>query len=526
MSCHLVRNGCNHVIVRIGSLVLGLWIAWGSARADVIGLEDLTPTMITALGTGQYWNGSDLFGPVVTDTTSSTTYATSFRSGGASFNNSYTWWKSYHYGSWTGWAFSDVSDTTTAGVVNQYAAFPGDGADGSHNYAVGFVSSYDGVYPTITLPSGTQIQSIAVTNTTYAAVSMRDGDAYGKQFGANTAIDDETGDEVVVNMDAPDWFKLTVTGSKGAGVVGSVDFYLADYRFSDNSKDYIVSNWATVDLSSLSSATMLKFSLSSSDSSDWGMNTPSYFAVDNITVSSVPEPSTLALLCGVGVVAIIGFVRRKPRMAFALISRASNPFLPHEERNLSMSQRSVDCRETLPTAASTGRARYFVLTAIIAALAAARLLPHPANCSAVGAIALFGGAMFSRWRSAIAIPLAAMVLSDLALGLHATMPAVYSCFAINVWLGRWLQTRRRFVPIALATVAGSVQFFVITNFACWILSYPHTLEGFGACYAAAIPFFRHTLAGDAVFSALLFGGFALMEAAVPVLREQGQALAA
>lgn len=166
--------------------------------------------------------------------------------------------------------------------------------------------------------------------------------------------------------------------------------------------------------------------------------------------------------------------------------------------------------------------RLLFLSAVVVLAACARLIPHPPNVSSIGAIALFGGTFFPRKCGAFLVPLAAMLLSDLVLGLHALLPVVYGCFALNVLLGRWLRSRRRFVPVALATIAGAVQFFVITNFACWLLWYPHTLVGFCDCYVAAIPFFRNTLVGDAVFTTVLFGGLAVAEAAVPILREERQ----
>jgi hypothetical protein len=169
--------------------------------------------------------------------------------------------------------------------------------------------------------------------------------------------------------------------------------------------------------------------------------------------------------------------------------------------------------------------RLLFLTAMIGAIAFARLIPHPHNFSPIGAIALYGGACFPTKRSAFTVPLAAMLLGDLVLGLHMLMPVVYGCFALNALLGRWLRAHRHIVPIALATLAGAVQFFIITNFACWVFYYPHTLEGFWTCYMAAIPFFRNTLLGDATFATVLFGGLALAEAAAPILREKCQPVA-
>ncbi len=179
--------------------------------------------------------------------------------------------------------------------------------------------------------------------------------------------------------------------------------------------------------------------------------------------------------------------------------------------------------------------RFFVLDGMILAAAASRLIPHPPNFAPIGAMALFGGACFADRRVAFAVPLAAMSLSDLVigllsgdlfLGLHRLIPVVYGSFTLSVCLGFWLRTRRTVMPIAGATLAGSVLFFVVTNFSVWALgsSYPKTWEGLVACYVAAIPFFHNTLLGDAVYSAALFGGLALAEKGIPALREPALAL--
>ncbi len=151
--------------------------------------------------------------------------------------------------------------------------------------------------------------------------------------------------------------------------------------------------------------------------------------------------------------------------------------------------------------------------------ALARHIPHPLNFTPMGALALFGGACLADRRLAFLLPLAALFLSDLFLGLHVLIPVVYGSFALNVLMGRWLRSRRTAVSTATVALLGAVQFFVVTNFACWLLYYPHTAEGFAACYIAAIPLFQNTLMGDAVFATALFGGLALAERGFPVLRE-------
>ena len=168
-------------------------------------------------------------------------------------------------------------------------------------------------------------------------------------------------------------------------------------------------------------------------------------------------------------------------------------------------------------------ARVLTLLSAIVAAAALRLLPHPPNFTPIGAMALFSGAYLGR-RGALALvaPLGALLLSDLVLGFYRGMPTVYFSVALIVLIGAL--ALRRVSPIRLggAALASSVLFFVATNFGMWLSSgfYPRTLAGLEACYVAAIPFFQNTVAGDLFYSALLFGGFAVLERIVPRLRPQ------
>lgn len=160
-----------------------------------------------------------------------------------------------------------------------------------------------------------------------------------------------------------------------------------------------------------------------------------------------------------------------------------------------------------------------ILTAILVA-ASLRLLPHPPNFTPIGAMALFGGAYLGRRAFAFAAPLGALLLSDLVLGFHGSMPFVYAGVALTVLIGWALASRLSAVTVAGAALASSVLFFGLTNFGVWLTSgmYPLTLAGLTACFVAAIPFFQNTLAGDLFYSALLFGGFALLERRVPRLQ--------
>jgi hypothetical protein len=165
--------------------------------------------------------------------------------------------------------------------------------------------------------------------------------------------------------------------------------------------------------------------------------------------------------------------------------------------------------------------RFTVLVGMILAATAARLLPHPPNFSPIAALALFAGASFASRRTAFALPLGALLLSDVVLGFSSITPVVYGSFALITCLGFWVQPRPRLGRIAGASVAGALLFFVLTNLGVWALAglYPKTSTGLADCFIAAVPFFRNTLAGDLFYTALLFGGLALVEKRWPVLAE-------
>jgi hypothetical protein len=214
------------------------------------------------------------------------------------FNNVYD----TTFGTWSGWALSTMTDSTTPGFGNQYSAIVGSGAGGSNAYSIGFPFGFPSPDPShpadsvIDLAGGTVPVSIDLTNTTYAYFSMKDGDGFARAFGPN--------DYLLLDIRGYD-------GLAGAGsVVGEVDFYLANFL---NGNSNLVNTWETVDLSSLSNAKSLRFGLRSSDVSQFGINTPSYFAADNFRVLTVPEPGAgvLAVLLAMCVAPLVRCGRRR-----------------------------------------------------------------------------------------------------------------------------------------------------------------------------------------------------------------------
>jgi hypothetical protein len=164
--------------------------------------------------------------------------------------------------------------------------------------------------------------------------------------------------------------------------------------------------------------------------------------------------------------------------------------------------------------------RTLLALVLIVLSAALRIAPHPWNFTPVGAIALFSGAVLRDRRLAFLFPLLALFAGDVFVGFHKLIPIVYASFLIDVAIGLWLRDRRTIARISLATLLGAMQFFFVTNFAVWqfLGGYPHTAAGLVACYIAGIPLFWNTLASDAFYATLLFGGFALAERMFPAIR--------
>ena len=207
-----------------------------------------------ALGEQGFWNGSDLSGEE-----DSGNYYGSFTSSVFSFDNIYT----AAWGSFMGFACSSLTDTITSGYMNQYSPKAGEGANGSAQFALAYENgatfncTYKEGYTNNTL------KSVMVTNGTYVYNEIRDGGAYSKKF--------ESGD----------WFKVTFTGYKGEAETGSVDYYLADFR---DGKTYINKEWVEIDLTPLADATTVMITFDSTDKGQFGVNTPKYVFIDNLTI--------------------------------------------------------------------------------------------------------------------------------------------------------------------------------------------------------------------------------------------------
>lgn len=226
-------------------------VAFSSCKKDeekiiLIDFEELDP------GSDGFWNGSGSEG--------------GFISGMAFFPNNYN----NDYGVWMGFSFTNHTDTETGDYTNMYSAIPGSGEDLSEIYSTYY---YGGVPDTILFEEPVKVTSISVANTTYAYYSMLNGDAYSKKFGGEDGND-------------PDWFRLVITSLDNyARPVTIYSIYLADFRSENNSMDYISNVWNQVDLSAAGFISGLVFTIESSDTGIYGINTPAYVSIDNIELT-------------------------------------------------------------------------------------------------------------------------------------------------------------------------------------------------------------------------------------------------
>jgi len=293
-------------------LAAGWWIS--VAAAEGVDFEDLS------LPPQSYWIGYDSQPYPINNVGEEHPFA----SRGVSFYNYHIdgWtpdWGGYEYTYWEGWGYSNKTDKTTPGYGNQFSAIAGGGVAGSPNYGLAYL-------PETPDPSADAFRRIGIelaetgipgrygvyfTNTTYDYYSMFRGDQFARKFGHTW----DSNNQVWVDTNEPDWFKLTISGLDAADApipgLQPVDFYLADFTAPDNADDYIIDDWTWVDLSSLveGGAQKLQFGLDSSDKGVYGINTPLFFAVD-----AVPEPSAVVMIVSAALCSVFRWRRRRSRV--------------------------------------------------------------------------------------------------------------------------------------------------------------------------------------------------------------------
>ena len=283
------------------SRLIGLFVPFlflSEAPAETVTFENLLPNP------GTFYNGD-----------TGVTNDDGWTAGNVFFGNSFN---SQFGGFWSGWSYSNIEDPSTPNFGNQYASAPGGGSDGAGGVVGGGaygVAFGDGAF--FNLPTGFVLHHLDWTNTTYAYLSMLNGDAAngsagpGKQFGGPTGSD-------------PDFFRVQLTGysdlNLGGTETGSIVLSLADFTFPDSADDFVVSGWQVgEDLTSLGRARSVGLTFESSDTTtlDLGngpeefIDTPTYFAIDNLTLTAIPEPSSSVVLAAA--VSILIARRRRVR---------------------------------------------------------------------------------------------------------------------------------------------------------------------------------------------------------------------
>ena len=248
---------------RLGTFFLFLSVVLSSAaRADVITFESVN------LPASGYLNGDP------GNLSPGGSVSVPFVLEGVSFSNTFGIDASWGFPYWEGFAISNVVNTTDGTWTNQYAAKPGSGYQ-SMNYAVAYSSA-----ATITFPAPVTASGFRIANTTYT-------------YGITTETDPEG---FSVPLGSGGCFSVTATGSLNGSPVGSAEFFLADLRAGNPIG--VRSGWNWFELSGLGTIDSLSFSFAGSDVGDYGLNTPAYFAMDNLTYA-VPEPSGFVLAaCG------------------------------------------------------------------------------------------------------------------------------------------------------------------------------------------------------------------------------------
>ena len=163
-----------------------------------------------------------------------------------------------------------------------------------------------------------------------------------------------------------------------------------------------------------------------------------------------------------------------------------------------------------------------VFVGLVAFAVTMRLLPHPPNFAPIAAIAIFSGALLPR-KYAYILPLVAMIISDIFIGLHPLVYATWGSFALIAVLAEYTMRRPNVSKMVGTTLAGSLIFFVISNFAVWVQGtmYSQNFAGLVQCYYNALPFFRNTAMGDLTYVAFLFGSYYLIK----IIVKQSKSLA-
>ena len=163
--------------------------------------------------------------------------------------------------------------------------------------------------------------------------------------------------------------------------------------------------------------------------------------------------------------------------------------------------------------------RIAVISGLVLVLALTRIIPHLPNFTPINAVCLFGGSMFRNRLLAFAVPIAVMLLSDLIIGFHNNMIAVYGAFILVIFAGYLIRNKINITTVISTSIISSLTFFLVTNFSTWLGDprYTQNLAGLFTDYTESLPFLRNQVLGDLFYSGAIFGLFALATKKFPIL---------
>lgn len=149
-----------------------------------------------------------------------------------------------------------------------------------------------------------------------------------------------------------------------------------------------------------------------------------------------------------------------------------------------------------------------------------------ANFSAVGAIALFGGAYFNNNVKAFAFPLLVLLLSDLFIAktsgfgfFYGGWYWTYIAFILMVVVGKVMLNKVTALTFLTSSVAAVLVHWIVSDISAMYIPnlYPPTVAGYISCLVAAIPFELKFLYGTLAYGAIMFGAFEMLKAKYPYL---------
>jgi hypothetical protein len=202
--------------------------------------------------------------------------STPFQTSNAIFR--YVWDPSFG-GFWSkGFAYTNIQDSVNGTFNNLYGVHALKGYSNSPMFVVGQDSGIIKLKAPYDVVDG-----FYITNTTYAYKVIKNGNGFSRKFGDTTGTKSPT---TMTQGSYPDYFKIVAKGFKnGVMKPDSAVFYLADYRFANNTQDYVLDTWQWFNTSGLGAIDSIRFFLRSSDFNQFGMKTPAFFAMDNFSTS-------------------------------------------------------------------------------------------------------------------------------------------------------------------------------------------------------------------------------------------------